>query len=165
MMPARSASIAISMTAWLVSMAAMASACGSDPTAPPDFVDSEGGQRDTGAKPGDGAAGDAAATDGGPTSCDKSTVQASDDPVCDKCAKAKCCAEVQACEQSADCRALSDCIAKCASSDTLCVLTCSTLHDKGSGLAEDLGSCAATQCASECQPADSGGDGGLNFDF
>jgi hypothetical protein len=95
--------------------------------------------------------GDAAApaTDSG-VSCTNVTFSVSDTPACDQCAKDKCCAEVLACSASADCKGLQDCIAPCASTDFQCILTCQSAHDKGSGLLQDLGSCAQSSCKAEC---------------
>jgi hypothetical protein len=83
-------------------------------------------------------------------SCTSLALQVSDTPACDKCAKDKCCSEVLACDDSADCKGLQNCIAKCASNDFQCLLTCQAAHDKGSNLLQDLGSCASDQCKTEC---------------
>jgi hypothetical protein len=132
--------------------------CG-DSAAPP-YEDPGGGKKDGGAvdgnpvTPNDTGSGDTATST---TNCDNTAVKASDDPVCDKCAKSKCCKEVMACDQSADCKAFGTCLDDCDDGDTVCVLTCASLHGKGSDIAQELGACAGNECKNECKPPDAGG--------
>jgi hypothetical protein len=130
------------LAAFAMLASAVAFGCGdsnkSDNPAPlPSRGDDAGGQTTT-----DGGSGN--------PSCTNVTLQVSDTPACDTCAKDKCCTEVLACDKSADCKGLQDCLSKCASTDFQCLLTCQSAHDKGSGLLQDLGSCAQLSCAAEC---------------
>jgi hypothetical protein len=137
--------------------------CG-DSAAPP-YEDPGGGKKDGSAVDGNPSTPDSGGgTDTGATTtdCTNTTVKASDDPVCDQCAKAKCCKEVMACDQSADCKAFGKCLDACADGDIVCVLTCASLHGKGSDIAQELGACASSECKTECKPPDAGGGG---FDF
>jgi hypothetical protein len=137
--------------------------CG-DSAAPP--YEDPGSSKDSGSVDGNpqtpNDTGTAADTASSTTNCDNTTVKASDDPVCDKCAKTKCCKEVMACDQSADCKAFGKCLDDCADGDTVCVLTCASLHGKGSDIAQELGACASSECKTECKPPDAGNG---NFDF
>jgi hypothetical protein len=134
--------------------------CG-DSAAPP--YEDPGGKKDAGevdgkpSTPTDSGGDTASST----TDCTNTTVKASDDPVCDQCAKSKCCKEVMACDQSADCKAFGKCLDDCADGDTVCVLTCASLHGKGSDVAQELGACASSECKNECKPPDAGG--GIDF--
>ncbi len=128
-----------------------------DPNAVDGGAKSDGGGSDSGSS-GDGGGG---TSDDGP-SCSNVTFKASDNPTCDTCAKGKCCTEVLACSASADCQAFNDCLSQCADGDIACVLTCASLHDKGSGIAQDLAACAQSKCKTECPLPDAGS---ANFDF
>jgi hypothetical protein len=134
--------------------------CG-DSAAPP-YEDPGGPKKDGGDVDGDPKSpADSGGQPEAAANCTNTTIKASDDPVCDTCAKQKCCKEVLACDDSADCKAFGKCLDACADGDTVCVLTCASLHDKGSGIAQDLGACASSECSTECKPPDAGG----GFDF
>ena len=100
------------------------------------------------------------------TSCKDLALVVGEPPACDQCAKSKCCDEVLACNNSSDCKALQACIAPCAQDDFVCIGTCSEAHSKGAALLQEVGSCAQTNCKTECQASepDAGnpfGDGGI----
>lgn len=99
-------------------------------------------------------------------SCKDLTLVVGEPKACDDCAKSKCCEEVLACNKSADCKALQQCIAPCAQDDFVCIGTCSEAHSKGAGQLQEVGSCAQTNCKTECAASepDAGdpfGDSGL----
>jgi hypothetical protein len=83
-------------------------------------------------------------------SCKDLALVVGEPKACDDCAKSKCCDEVLACNNSSDCKALQECIKPCAQDDFVCIGTCSEAHSKGASLLQEVGSCAQTNCKTEC---------------
>lgn len=98
-------------------------------------------------------------------SCKDLALVVGEPKACDQCVKAKCCDSVLACTKSADCTAVQECIAPCAQDDFICISTCTESHPRGTEILQEIGSCAKTNCKTECassEPPDSGGfDTGL----
>jgi len=72
-----------------------------------------------------------------------------DRPACDQCARANCCEYVVECDETPDCEAIIKCLDDC-QGDVLCQFTCSTVHEKGGAVLQDLSACAQSKCKSEC---------------
>ena len=67
---------------------------------------------------------------------------------CNGCTATKCANEKGACAAGSDCDAYSQCVSAC--TDASCVSGCESSHASGKTASDQLATCVASQCATEC---------------
>ena len=74
-------------------------------------------------------------------------------PACNQCLKQHCCSETTACAADASCVAIIECVAEClGDGGTLigCEVPCAEANPAGVTDAQNVGTCEASSCGSEC---------------